>query len=308
MQFPQDSSVPFPPNTIPTVQPIPKDAEEYNLYVTDFPDSPVVGLGADTNWLYIARRNQTDITLERFGRGDKRLYCQTTTRLENVPEPASNATDALAYNLKIHNNQVLLVPRQTLVDDTTSGGSQPQALRVEIPQYGGCAQWQTQPVYGVNFTQPSQPIDPTAMTACVTIPTSSDAMGCGDMIGNITPTPTPTLGGALSSVVMPSLTNMAFSETITSGDVMGTLSPTPSVNATQHPGSNNALPVALGVAVPVVAAGVATGIAAGALTYKYRKQLKKLLRARKKAWKPEESEGMEFDSAQQKVQSIQTTL
>ncbi len=221
VQFPRDSSVPLLPNTTPTVQPIAKNAEEYNLYVTDFPDSPVVGLGADKNWLYIARRNQTDITLERFDRVDQRLDCQATTRLENVPEPASNTTDALAYNLKIHNNQVLLVPRQTLVDYITSGVSQPQpqpqALRVELPQYGGCAQWQTQPVY--------------------------------------------------------------------------------SVNVTQHP--DNTTPIALSVVLPIGAVGAAAGITIGAVACKYRKELRKLLRARKKACRPEEHQGVKFDTIQQ---------
>ena len=112
---------------------------EINIRNTDYPDTPVIGLGANQDYLYVARQVNSDIVLERFDRNDTTLDYQNIT-LKHVPGLPSGPESNLVYNLQITGNNIVFVPKQS----TVFGAATPQALSVKIPRHGGLAEW----VYG----------------------------------------------------------------------------------------------------------------------------------------------------------------
>ncbi|WP_230460118.1 hypothetical protein, partial [Sansalvadorimonas verongulae] len=119
---------------------------QYNLSVTDYPDTSVIGLGADHNWLYIARQNQTDIFLERMSRVTQEKDAWHA-RLEDARNVTPAPESGLAYRLQVDGNLLTFVPRYTVTDSTAA----PRVVNVELPQYGGCAQWTSHDAYSVNI-------------------------------------------------------------------------------------------------------------------------------------------------------------
>ena len=109
----------------------------YNLTNTDYPDATVIGLGADFQWLYIARRQDSNVVVERIDLITAQRDNWSAT-LEDIPV-AINST-GLPYRLEPAGNQLYLVPVEEGVLQPEFSAT-PLAFRVDWPQYGGCAQW-----------------------------------------------------------------------------------------------------------------------------------------------------------------------
>ena len=117
--------------------PIPVPDTEYNLATTDYPDAPVVGLGFDSQWFYIARYQDSSVVVERVDRITAQLD-NWSAESGDIPELVSST--GLPYQLHSAGNQLYLVPVHEGVlqpEDSTT----PKALNVEWPGFGGCAQW-----------------------------------------------------------------------------------------------------------------------------------------------------------------------
>ncbi len=129
---------------------------EYELNDTNTDNAPLVGFGADRYWLYIARRtgNQS-ITLERVDKRNGKLDYRNET-LTNVPvsfpesEAGPDADVVQAYKLQVNDDQILLVPRCAVAASSQEHQQAPQAIRVDIPKFGGGATWKLVPAHEVN--------------------------------------------------------------------------------------------------------------------------------------------------------------
>ena len=110
---------------------------EYNLTNADYPNVPVIGLGIDSQWLYVARHQGSNVIMERLDLITAQLDNWSAT-LEDIPV-AINST-GLPYRLEPAGNQLYLVPVVEGVLQPEYSAT-PKAFRVTWPQYGGCAQW-----------------------------------------------------------------------------------------------------------------------------------------------------------------------
>ena len=110
---------------------------EYNLAISDYPGAPVIGLGIDSQWLYIARHQGSNVIMERLDLITAQLD-NWSAILEDIPV-AINST-GLSYRLEPAGNQLYLVPVVEGILQPEYSAT-PKAFRVTWPQYGGCAQW-----------------------------------------------------------------------------------------------------------------------------------------------------------------------
>ena len=110
---------------------------EYNLNITNYPDAPVIGLGSDAQWLYVARHQGSNVIMERLDLITAQLDNWSAT-LEDIPVTINST--GLSYRLEPAGNQLYLVPVVEGVLQPEYSAT-PKAFRVTWPQYGGCAQW-----------------------------------------------------------------------------------------------------------------------------------------------------------------------
>ena len=130
---------------------------EYNLAISDYPGAPVIGLGIDSQWLYIARHQGSNVIIERLDLITAQLDSWSAI-LEDILV-AINST-GLSYRLESAGNQLYLVPVVEGVLQPEYSAT-PKAFRVAWPQYGGCAQWisySLQPVLLNELTTSSSPV------------------------------------------------------------------------------------------------------------------------------------------------------
>ena len=110
---------------------------EYDLNNSTYPNIPIIGLGADSQWLYIARHDNTEIVVERINR--------VTSQLEKWPAKLAGVSaflnDAdLAYRLLPENDRLFFVPVLAVVLPSENS-TEFTALNVVPPWFGGCAEW-----------------------------------------------------------------------------------------------------------------------------------------------------------------------
>ena len=128
--------------------------QTFNLELTEYPDAPVIGLGADNHWLYIARRDATDttnVTVERMDRTSGQLDNWYAT-LDNIPVAPVDA-GGLSYNLLPEGRRLDFIPRNAVaIEDQTAT---PRAVTVRLPEYGGCGEWSELDIFSI--TTPIRP-------------------------------------------------------------------------------------------------------------------------------------------------------
>ena len=131
---------------------------EYDLNNSTYPNTTVIGLGADPQWLYIALRNDTEIVVERINRVTSQ---RETWPAERAEVPVSVNSEGLAYRLLPEDNRLYFVP--VPADAPLSETSvKPVAFNVEVPWFGGCAEWASHPLlsfvlYPLTSTATSMP-------------------------------------------------------------------------------------------------------------------------------------------------------
>ena len=112
------------------------NGSEFSLEDSGFPYAPVIGLGTDDQWLYIARQDDQDIVLERIAL-DTAQRDTWQVILENIQVAAAvSFGSGLAYHLLPRGHRMDLVPLHSFVTVNPH-----RAWRIDLPQYGGYAEW-----------------------------------------------------------------------------------------------------------------------------------------------------------------------
>ena len=144
---------------------------EYNLNNTAYSDAPVIGLGFDSQWLYIARHHNSNVVVERIDLHTEQQD-NWTAELKEVPV-ALNST-GLSYHLRPAGNRLYLVPVLTEAP-LSDFSSEPLAFSVEVPWFGGCAEWTSHTLQSVVLYE--LPVTSSVLTSMATpVPTASPAL------------------------------------------------------------------------------------------------------------------------------------
>ena len=114
---------------------------EYDLNNSAYPNALIIGLGADSEWLYIARYDNTEVVVERIS--------QVSSQLEEWPGeladvPVSVNSEGLVYRLLPEDNRLYFMPIPADVPLSESS-VKPVAFNVEVPGFGGCPEWTNLP-------------------------------------------------------------------------------------------------------------------------------------------------------------------
>ena len=113
--------------------PDPVPDTEYNLTMTNYPDAPVVGLGADSHWVYVIRHQGSDALVERID--------QVTAQLDNRSAKRENVSVAVNTTGLSFRAYFTSAPYRV--------------VKVKLPLSGGCGQWSTRlprPIMPYEFT------------------------------------------------------------------------------------------------------------------------------------------------------------
>ena len=110
---------------------------EYNLNNSTYPNTTVIGLGTDPQWLYIARRDDTEVVVERINRVTFQLE-KRAGKLAGTPAFLNDPD--LAYRLLPENDRLFFVPVLAVVLPSENS-TEFTALNVVPPWFGGCAEW-----------------------------------------------------------------------------------------------------------------------------------------------------------------------
>ena len=131
-------------------QPQPNLLKEYPLF-SFTPDAPVIGLGHDRHWLYVARQENATIYLERFDLVSGDLN-DITFELQDVPlDTMPGQGTELLYTLRPEGDRINFFPRAS--DGMTPARFNGTAgLSAELPEYGGHATWTYQDISSINVT------------------------------------------------------------------------------------------------------------------------------------------------------------
>ena len=113
--------------------------KEYNLTWTDFPGAPVIGLGSDADWLYVARRNSRDVALERIDRLTGQLNYRSTV-LKDVPPGITGHSIEVSCKIHANGNRIALLPKDAV--SVTDPSGLVKGLKFTLPEYGGDAEWE----------------------------------------------------------------------------------------------------------------------------------------------------------------------
>ncbi|MCG8477214.1 MAG: hypothetical protein MI784_17240, partial [Cytophagales bacterium] len=120
----------------------PEMVAEYNLTGSGFVDAPIIGLGLNNQNLYVARKNNTDLVVERLDLLTHQLDDRHAT-MENALESVTLDESKINYTLYAKDNHLVMVPR-----DATFAFDQSNRFRVlkaEWPEYtGGCTIWRSE--------------------------------------------------------------------------------------------------------------------------------------------------------------------
>ena len=148
------------------------EVEEYDLdWLSSDTDYPVIGLGYENQWLYVARRFGENVTLERIDLLDGQQDSEGAI-LKNVPAEVTGREE-LNFIIKPYGNgRVAMIPRHTVLAEDRDG--QVKGLSVSWSKYGGEADWTisngtafnvsispTTPVESISPTTPVESISPT---------------------------------------------------------------------------------------------------------------------------------------------------
>ena len=145
----------------------------------------VIAMGADDRWLYVAKRNQSDVVLERIDRETREVE-RLSVRL-NVTMDAAD-TDmrvrGLPYTIEARSDSLRLIPQRTIWSEQ---GSELKVWQIkELPNHGGVAQWslseadslrQDKADFDSATTQPMP--SPTSLSSATMPPGPSSLSGSG---------------------------------------------------------------------------------------------------------------------------------
>ena len=177
------------------------EVEEYDLdWLSSDTDYPVIGLGYENQWLYVARRFGENVTLERIDLLDGQQDSEGAI-LKNVPAEVTGREE-LNFIIKPYGNgRVAMIPRHTVLAEDRDG--QVKGLSVSWSKYGGEADWTisngtafnvsispTTPVESISPTTPVESIRPTPpVDVCIRPTPPVKSIRPTPSVNNIRPTP-----------------------------------------------------------------------------------------------------------------------
>ena len=150
----------------------------YNLELSDYIDTPIIGQGADRDWLYIAHRlDDNQIVIERYDLITSNLDSWSVF-LEDVPQNNDS------YRLSVNNDQITLLPNGVEVIEGRDYG-----IRATIPPYGGQTEWSKVTLRHISLTQDTV----TSAPDTPQLPSSTQRTGSSNI---------PYIGGSVGAAVL----------------------------------------------------------------------------------------------------------
>ena len=142
---------------------------EYDLNNSVYPNTPVIGLGADPQWLYIVRRDDTEVVVERINRVTFQLE-KWAGKLAGIPAFLNDV--GLAYRLLPENDRLFFIPVLAAVLPSENY-TEFTALNVVPPWFGGCAEWTSHLPQSIALNEFTPVIFPELTTMATPAPTAS---------------------------------------------------------------------------------------------------------------------------------------
>ena len=154
------------------------EEQAFDLDITAFPGFNIIAVNKDKDYVYVARRNDSDLQLERYDLTTG--YLDGWVGSAQLPSGTANGQYALSISTQPVNSSYsqIRLDLHPLDTATVTGSGQPTALRVQLSEFGGDAE--------LSFFTPERIVADRFI-----MPTASTSAS-GTSTSAATPQPTPT--------------------------------------------------------------------------------------------------------------------
>ena len=218
----------------------------YNLLNSMHACRPVMAVGKDGQWLYIARtwaENQ-QVIMERFNLQTTRQDDNWIQVLDGMPVAAN------PYDLMVEDNQIVLLPRGVVTEQNGETSLTSPGLQVNLLESGGCAEWKTTQVITTDTLRPANDVttDICETTTDMPWPTTTNT----PPPTTNTPPPTTDIYGSTTDIYG-STTDIYGSTTDIYGSTTDTYEPTTNILRPTNDGLITAVLTTAGIGLSVIA-------------------------------------------------------